>query len=78
MTEQQWLLASSIARRIQIAARLRSYRKLLLFGTACCYRLWPLLPGVCKSALPAIERDADGLATPPQMARFSRKPREDS
>jgi hypothetical protein len=49
-------------------------RKLRLFAVACCYRVGSLLTGDDHSGLVTIERFADGLASPVELAEvFSRE-----
>jgi hypothetical protein len=63
MTEQEWLTSGSPDTLLDYCWRTASARKKRLFGCACCYRAWHLLPDPrCKTAVRVAERFADGTS----------------
>ena len=63
MTEAQWLECDDPVRLLSFAAR-QPFRKLLLYGVACCREHWHLLRHPdSRAAVEWAERYADGLAT---------------
>jgi hypothetical protein len=64
VTEVEWLTSGSPNLMLDHCWRGASARKKRLFGCACCYRAWHLLPDArCKTAVRVAERFADGDAT---------------
>ena len=64
MTEKEWLACGSPDALLNDCWRTATPRKKRLFGCACCYRAWHLLPDPrCKTAVRAAERFADGEGT---------------
>jgi hypothetical protein len=64
MTESEWLEGDNPLRMVELRRSGRANeRKLRLFGSACCRRVWGLLPGqASQDAVEVAERFADGLA----------------
>jgi hypothetical protein len=76
MTEPEWLACTDLAPLMTFVQGL-SERKLMLFGCACCYRQWQIIPdGCCKDAVQAAERFADGLCNSVELRRARRRVRE--
>ncbi len=65
MTEKEWLNCTDLEKMMEFVEWRVSERKLILFGCACCYRQWSVIPkGTCKKAVETAERFADGLSGP--------------
>jgi hypothetical protein len=63
MTPSEWLTCTDPARMLEHVEPGASERKLRLFASACCRRIWHLLPEAdSRFAVEAAERYADGLA----------------
>src|SRR3954469_16682031 len=63
MTEEEWVAAESVVtlRHWIEKQRKKSLRKLRLFSSACCRRLWDRLPDErSRAAIEAAEKYADG------------------
>jgi hypothetical protein len=70
MTEAEWASRSDPERLLEWIAGRASERKLILFGCACCYRQWEIIPdGSCKSAVEIAERFADELCEPTDLRK---------
>jgi hypothetical protein len=55
-----------------------SERKLTLFGCACCYRQWPIIPdGCCRTAVETAERFADGHCDGTELRRARERVKEE-
>jgi hypothetical protein len=80
MTEAEWLASDNASAMIEARYPLfgplpatTSERKLRLFTTACCRRIWHLLPDdLSREAVEVAERFADGAATEPERAEAGR------
>jgi len=60
MTENEWLTCDDLNCMTDFMGGRVSERKLILFGCACCYRHWAIIPdGCCKIAVETAERFAD-------------------
>jgi hypothetical protein len=68
MTEQQWRTSTDSLEMLKNLPSTVSLRKRLLFGAACCRRLWQLLPDErSQRAVEVTERYADGLASAEEL-----------
>jgi hypothetical protein len=73
MTEAEWLRCTDPEPMLKFLSRRRSstkptVRKMLLFASACCRRIWHLLPtDPCRKGVEIAERYADGQATGQEM-----------
>src|SRR4051812_46261880 len=68
MTEGEWLACTDLERMMAFLQGLISERKLMLFGCACCYRQWSVIPdGRCKNAVEIAERFADGFCNSTEL-----------
>lgn len=71
MTEAEWLTCNDPERMLcyfRVRER-RSFRKLRLYATACCRRIWHLIPDPRSRAVVEVaERYADGVATEDELA----------
>ena len=71
MTEADWFGSADPDRMLESLAGRASDRKLYLFGSACCRRIWHLLAdGRSREAVERTERFADGTATAEGLAPF--------
>jgi hypothetical protein len=74
MTEAEWLTCTDPEPMLEFLSRQRSppkvtVRKMLLFASACCRRIWNVLPtDPCRKGVEIAERYADGLATDQELA----------
>jgi hypothetical protein len=67
-TERHWLTMTELAILRQYAMGLTGSRKERLFGVACCRKVWHLLTDErSRAAVEAVERVADGLASPDEL-----------
>jgi hypothetical protein len=64
MSRREWLVCTDPAAMLRLLRDrgLVTERKALLFGAACCRRLWELLPEEGRRVVEAVERQADGPA----------------
>jgi hypothetical protein len=63
MTEAEWLACDDPVRLLSVATRRRGFRKILLYGVACCREHWHLLRHPSsRAAVEWAERYADGMA----------------
>jgi hypothetical protein len=74
MTEKEWLTCNHLERLLEHLAHRRRQawlnRKLRLFGSACCRRVWHLFPDErYRRAVEIAERFAAGLATERELAQ---------
>src|SRR5262249_39096090 len=67
MTQAEWLGLTSPRGLFGALADCNNRRKQRLFGCACCRTVWPLLTDVCRAAVEAVERYADGAATDDEL-----------
>jgi hypothetical protein len=68
MTEAEWLACQSSKEMLDFLRARVGPRKLRLFAAACCRRVWPLLTDPrSRAAVEAVERYADGLASPEEV-----------
>lgn len=68
MTETEWFASTEPGRMLDFLQVKASDRKLRLFASACCRRVWHQLDGdVLRPAVEVIERYAEGLATTDEL-----------
>ena len=73
MTEKEWLSGDDPIPMLDFLCGRSSDRKLRLFSTACCRRIWPLLAhDTHRRAVERAEQFADGLTTLAKMQSASR------
>jgi hypothetical protein len=64
MTEAEWLECDDPVRLLSFATQQLPFRKVLLYGVACCREQWHLFPNpYSRAAVEWAERYADGLVT---------------
>jgi hypothetical protein len=63
MTEVEWLSCSDPSAMLEFVGKAND-RKVRLFASACCYRLWDWLSDECRQMLKVFERHADDPQQP--------------
>ncbi|MFO0878234.1 MAG: hypothetical protein U0840_12860 [Gemmataceae bacterium] len=74
MDEEAWLRCEEPQRLLEAVKRRASERRLRLLASACIRLVWEKLDREeCREALEELERAADGLSTPTDLARASQE-----